>query len=1087
MHKRHWIAIFALIAWASGCSDTGSSSGANATGWSTTTDTSAGGDTAMADLASGGWSTAKDTTTWGGMDTSAADSSGTWNYGPDTSVAQDSVSWDASADMGAAVPSEAEQTAQVWNQLVEAASFAQVSIGGQGKLELVDVRVTVQIEGLRARTLVDHIYRNPTSQTVQGTFRYNLPPDSSVSYYAMFAGQPKVTPQFFGPGDPLLGKDDESVATTSAEDTANFADQSQWGTLHEAKIAGQVQATQAYEGEIAKKIDPALGEVVGANTFEAKVYPIAANGYNRVLIAYEQTLPRVKGKLRYTYAVPKTDLASKSGQVKHFEFTSVTKKDANGAVTWVGNLDSVVNKDSKTASVAKVALDGPLAGGVLAWDLATAATEVDVLTGTDPTTGHGYSHIRLQPILDELTSGDNYSPRAVFLLDTSRSEHQRFASSMKLLEGVLAQSPKITEFQIITFDVGARWLGAAWLPNTPEGRQAAKNALDGLVLEGATDFGAALRALTKPPMPLPADKTLDVFVLSDGSLNWGDVGLSSLLGRYQSETPWQARFFSYRIGVGSENSALYQALVQSSGAVFNCEGGDPVLACATAHHGAGLHIDSVQVVGDGALGAQLADLVVAGRQATLFSGGSLQLAARVTKFGPAKVIVSGTVPGLGAKTLEFAVDLQPKGQLAPRAWAEIAVALLADAHDPKLEKLTLALSQHFRVASAAASFLVLESEAAYAKYNIVDESKALADADLSALLGLADKVAAQAWTTWNRLDAVLQNYKSTSKLAELNGGQFYAQLQALAPQGELQLPDSTTPIPLVKAGEVPASYLALTKQAQVDAFDPLPWFQEADARRTAGKTGAAIRALSTPVENLSGDPEYARLIGYQLKAWDEGPLAAGILLNVLEKRPFEPQSYRDLAGAIGLSRPVVTAMLYEAALAGTWDNKFKSLKTVIGEEYALFAASVLASGAKPAISNFLTQRMSELYLLAPTGQLRVTLTWNVDATDIDLWVTDPLGEKCYYSHKILKSGGQLLDDLTGGYGPERFEAKQVIPGKYLIQASYYDSTSVQQNPLIFINATIQTHLGQPDQTTQGVTAVLKTKKQVVTLGEVWFK
>ena len=522
-------------------------------------------------------------------------------------------------------------------------------------------------------------------------------------------------------------------------------------------------------------------------------------------------------------------------------------------------------------------------------------------------------------------------------------------------------------------------------------------------------------------------------------------------------------------------------------ALFNCEGGDPVLACATAHQGAGMHIESVQVVAEGSDGAQLADLVVAGRQSTLFAGGSLLLAGRVTKPGLAKVVVSGSVPGIGAKTLEFPVNLVAKGQLAPRAWAEIAIALLVDAHDSKLEKLTLALSQHFRVASAVASFLVLESEAAYAKYNIADESKALADADLSALLALAGQTAAKAWTTWNRLDAVLQNFKDTSLLAQVDGGKLYAQLVALVPPSELELPDSTTPIPLVKAGDVPIEYLALTKQAQVDAFDPLPWFQEADRRRTLGQTGGAIRALSTPVENRAGDPEYARLVGYQLKAWNEGALAAGALLGVLEKRPFEPQSYRDLAGAVAGSRPVVTAMLYEAALAGNWNPKFKSLKTVIGEEYALFISNVLASSPKAALASFLSDRLQALKLTPPTGKLRVTLTWNVDATDIDLWVTDPLGEKCYYSHKTLKSGGQLLDDLTGGYGPERFEAKATIPGKYVIQAHYYGKAGVQQQPMVFVNATIQTQVGQPDQTLEGATGVLKQVGQVVTLGEVWFK
>lgn len=180
-------------------------------------------------------------------------------------------------------------------------------------------------------------------------------------------------------------------------------------------------------------------------------------------------------------------------------------------------------------------------------------------------------------------------------------------------------------------------------------------------------------------------------------------------------------------------------------------------------------------------------------------------------------------------------------------------------------------------------------------------------------------------------------------------------------------------------------------------------------------------------------------------------------------------------------------MLFEAAMAGTWDSKFKSLKTVIGEEYSIFIDTVLAQGVKPDLAALLASRKQALGLQTQTGKLRVTLTWNTDATDIDLWVTDPLGEKCYYSHKTLASGGMLLDDLTGGYGPERFLAKTVIPGKYLIQANFYGSTSAQNQPLVFVNATIMTFVGEPQATRQGVTAVLKAKGSVATLGEVWFK
>ena len=123
---------------------------------------------------------------------------------------------------------------------------------------------------------------------------------------------------------------------------------------------------------------------------------------------------------------------------------------------------------------------------------------------------------------------------------------------------------------------------------------------------------------------------------------------------------------------------------------------------------------AVEIQGASDNSAQVVDVVVAGKQNTLFAGGSLLLAGRIAKSGAATLVLKGTVPGLGPKTLQYPLNLQPKGQLAARAWAEIAIALLIDAHDNKLEPLTLALSQHFRVASEIASYLAPALQAASA-------------------------------------------------------------------------------------------------------------------------------------------------------------------------------------------------------------------------------------------------------------------------------------------------------------------------------------------------------------------------------------
>src|SRR5688572_1439413 len=61
-----------------------------------------------------------------------------------------------------------------------------------------------------------------------------------------------------------------------------------------------------------------------------------------------------------------------------------------------------------------------------------------------------------------------------------------------------------------------------------------------------------------------------------------------------------------------------------------------------------------------------------------------------------------------------------------------------------------------------------------------------------------------------------------------------------------------------------------------------------------------------------------------------------------------------------------------------------------------------------------------VHALVPAKDLRVTLTWDTPATDVDLWVTTPDGEKVFYGHREGKSGGTLDTDVTTGFGPETF-------------------------------------------------------------------
>ena len=73
-------------------------------------------------------------------------------------------------------------------------TFARVYVGDGNSLELISIHVSVSVEGPRARTVVDHVFRNPHDKILEGTFEYPLPAGASPSYYAMFLGASRDSP-----------------------------------------------------------------------------------------------------------------------------------------------------------------------------------------------------------------------------------------------------------------------------------------------------------------------------------------------------------------------------------------------------------------------------------------------------------------------------------------------------------------------------------------------------------------------------------------------------------------------------------------------------------------------------------------------------------------------------------------------------------------------------------------------------------------------------------------------------------------------------------------------------------------------------
>lgn len=114
------------------------------------------------------------------------------------------------------------------------------------------------------------------------------------------------------------------------------------------------------------------------------------------------------------------------------------------------------------------------------------------------------------------------------------------------------------------------------------------------------------------------------------------------------------------------------------------------------------------------------------------------------------------------------------------------------------------------------------------------------------------------------------------------------------------------------------------------------------------------------------------------------------------------------------------------------------------------------------------------YSKAPSRDVKIVLTWDT-ATDVDLWVIDPKGEKCYYGHKNTTSGGNLDIDIVTGYGPETFTMARAVPGPYSVQVQYYSAGSA---PITNVKLFVILYEGTPREEVREFDFVMNKGHQV---------
>ena len=277
---------------------------------------------------------------------------------------------------------------------------------------------------------------------------------------------------------------------------------------------------------------------------------------------------------------------------------------------------------------------------------------------------------------------------------------------------------------------------------------------------------------------------------------------------------------------------------------------------------------------------------------------------------------------------------------------------------------------------------------------------------------------------------------------------------------------------------------------------PTFYFACAELFQSLNKTSLAVRILSNLSESCWDDQQLLRPLAKKLLALNEIDLAIAVFERVLEYRPEEPQSYRDLAlalderadklanegeqdqaiqeyrRALELLTTVIEGRNYD-----DWDGRFPEIEVIAIED----ACGIVAKLKRLNVDDI----SYDAELIVPFEiDLRVTLTWSADNTDFDLWLFEPDGTKVFYGARRSANGGMLSCDYMDGYGPEEYLIRKAIPGKYRIEANYFSSRSLDVLGEIYLEAEVVMNFGRPNQKRSRLGFALRDVKSSFEIGEV---
>ncbi len=938
------------------------------------------------------------------------------------------------------------------------------------KVGLSDLKINVQVVGNIATTTMDMNFYNGLDRILEGELNFPLGDGQTVSRFAMDVN----------------------------------------GKLREGVVVEKNKGRKAFETIVRRQVDPGLLEMTKGNNFKARVYPIPAKGYKRIVIAYEQELPYVSDELLYQLPLTFKDKVNFAIEVEvlHKEKKPIFKQNELANFRFEKWQEAFIAKFEKKEYVPNQSLSFVI----------PPAENKSIEVATETYLDEKYFYINTE--IPMIRRQQKLPEKILLAWDVSNSAKGRnLEKELDVLDAFFKKTKKI-EVQLKTFS------------NTIHSNEKfiIKNGnwkkLRALLESQSYDGGTQLGCLNFGKIMYDA-----IFLSTDGISNFGQREI--VTGKNKIYT-----INSFASG----DPSYLKYLAQKSGGIYLSLTSLKIQDAANL-----LGTDSYQFIS-----AEFDNNKIYETYPNIKTPVSDRFALAGKLKGEAATIQLNF--GFGNEILHTeTVNISwPKEKGIPtnvsRIWAQKKLAEL-DLQYEKNESEIAKLGKDYGIVTRNTSLIVLDDIADYVEYEILppeelqkeyykileQKQKESADRKAKQLRALTEDLS-QRKTWWNTVFAtkepkvkpIEKSMPSTFRTDEIissappppavEEAEIMLDNVVISDSDEDGMADvldaepetepsgnvvATEVAPETKAkGEIKlndwnpdAPYLKELEGSKIDYYKKYLMIRDSFAQTASfylditqffiknKNKKTALRILSNIAEMELENHELLRILGHKLRQMEELDLAIQTFKYVEDIREEEPQTYRDLATAyadMGLYQ-LAANNLYKV-ITTDWEsneNRFAGIKGI-----ALHELNTLINLHKDKIN---TSDFDEKLLYEMPVDVRVVLNWSNDNSDVDLWVTDPWGIKCFYSNKETPMGGRISNDMTRGYGPEEFLLKKAIEGDYKIQANFYGDSRQKVAGNVTLQVQFFTNYGRPNQKREEVTIKLSGKKEVVDVGSFIFK